>query len=114
MNLLKFKIQPGQEVMKTLEEEFAKKNLKSGALVSIIGAVDSCGISNMANHDAKEDLLQEYQKPMELSGTGEIREGKPHIHCTLSQQNGETFHGHLHYAKVETWYVAVYVLEIKS
>ena len=110
MKLLKFKIQQGQEVMKVLEDEFHKNNLQDGAIVSVIGAVDECCISNMPKSDAKQDILKEYRQPFELSGTGEIRDGKPHVHCTLSKEGDETIHGHLHWAKVEAWYVSVFVL----
>jgi hypothetical protein len=110
MQLLKFKIQQGQEVMTVLKEEFQKRNLKDGAIVSVIGAVDECCISNMPKKDAKKDILNEYKQPFELSGTGEIRDGEPHIHCTLSKEGDEVLHGHLHWAKVEAWYVSVFVL----
>ena len=110
MNYHKFTVEKGQEVMKTLTEKFAQKGIKEGAMVSIIGAVDECCVSNMPKEDATKDPLNEYKEPFELSGTGEIKEGKPHIHCVLSRENEETLHGHLHWAKVETWYVAVYVI----
>ncbi|MFC1768950.1 PCC domain-containing protein [Nanoarchaeota archaeon] len=110
MQLHKIKIEKGQEVMVVLEEEFKKLNLTEGAIVSIIGAVDECCISNMRELHAKEDVEKVYKQPFELSGCGEIRDGKPHIHCTLSKEGDQTIHGHLHWAKVESWYVAVYVL----
>lgn len=110
MQLLKFRIEPGQEVMAVLKEEFQKRNLQEGAIVSVIGAVDECCISNMPKEDAKKDILNQYKEPFELSGTGEIRDGGPHIHCTLSREGDFALHGHLHWAKVEAWYVTVFVL----
>ncbi len=110
MKYYKFKVEKGQEVMKTLEESFKKHNLKEGAIVSVIGAVDECCISNMPKEDAMKDILTEYKEPFELSGTGEIKEGKPHIHCTLSRKDDVALHGHLHWAKIKNWYVAAYVL----
>ncbi len=109
MQFLKFKILPGQEVMTVLKEEFQKRGLREGAIASVIGAVDECCISNMPKADAKQDILAEYREPMELSGTGEIRDGEPHIHCVLSKEGDSTVHGHLHWAKVTSWYVAVYL-----
>lgn len=110
MNLLTFKIEPGQEIMTVLREEFKKHNLQQGAIVSVIGGVDSCAISNMPKGNAKKDILTEYIQPLELSGTGEIKDGEPHIHCTLSMEGDKAIHGHLHWAKVEAWYVSVYVI----
>ena len=105
-----FKFGKGQELVKSLEEEFQKHKLVDGAIVSIIGAVDKCCISNMPKNDAAKDILNEYAEPCELSGTGEIRDGKPHIHCVLSREGGNAIAGHLHWAKINTLYVAVYVL----
>lgn len=110
MQLLKFTIHAGQEVMATLAEEFKQKNVKDGAIVSVIGAVDECCISNMPKADAKKDILTEYKQPFELSGTGEVKDGTPHIHCTLSKEGDVVLHGHLHWAKVQAWYVSVFVV----
>lgn len=96
--------------MKVLEEELKKENIQEGAIVSVIGAVDECSISNMPKSDATKGIVTEYKEPFELSGNGDIREGKPHIHCILSNENGKAIAGHLHWAKVETWYVAIYVI----
>lgn len=64
----------------------------------------------MPKEDAKKDILHEYKQPFELSGVGEIRDSKPHIHCTLSKEGDKALHGHLHWAKVKSWYVAIYIV----
>lgn len=110
MELLTFRIEPGQELMEVLASEFEAKGLTRGAIVSVIGATEDCCISNMPEGDAKRDVLTEYKIPLELSGNGEIRDGKPHIHCTLSGEGNAAIHGHLHFAKVQAWYISVYVL----
>lgn len=106
------KVEVGREVMATLQEEFRRRNISRGAIVSLIGAVDSCCISNMPKDDAKRDILTEYNEPFELSGTGEIRDGKAHIHCVLGREGDQTLSGHLHWAKVNTWYVSAYVMRM--
>lgn len=110
MKLLKFKIEPGQEVMETLEAELKLQHIQVGAIVSVLGGIDECCISNMSQHDPKQDILTEYNVPMELSGTGEVIDGKPHLHCTLSREGDMALHGHLRWAKVRTWFVLVFVL----
>lgn len=110
MSLLKFRIEPGEEIMAVLTREFQARKLTHGAIVSVIGATEDCCISNMPEGDPKEDILREYKKPLELSGNGEIREGKPHIHCTLSGEGDAAIHGHLHWAKVQAWYISVFVV----
>lgn len=108
MKFIKIKVDPGKEVMNVLEKQINENKWKKGT-VNIIGAVDECCISNMSKNDAKKDITHEYKQPMEISGIGEIREGKPHIHMTLSMEGDKTVHGHLHWAKVMNWYVAVYL-----
>lgn len=110
IQLLTIKIESGQEVMATLEQKFTELNINEGAIVSLIGAVDECCISNMPKDNPREDILNEYKEPFEMSGTGEIRDGKPHIHCVMSRVGEITLAGHLHWAKVQTWYVKVFIL----
>lgn len=108
MKFLKIEVEPGEELMSVLEKQIKENKWEKGAM-SIIGAVDECCISNMPKDDAKKDIKKEYKQPMEISGVGEIREGKPHIHMTLSMEGDKTIHGHLHWAKVVNWYVAIYL-----
>jgi len=101
-------VQPGQEVLATVTEQAKAQGVANAALVSLIGAVDSACISNMPKGDARNDVLTEYTQPMEMSGTGEIKDGKPHIHCVLGTDGDVTLSGHLHWAKVEHHFVNVY------
>jgi uncharacterized protein len=106
------RIEPGQEVMSTLENRLKDIGITSGAIVSVIGAIDACCISNMPKTDAKQDILTEYAEPFELSGTGEILDGKAHIHCVLGREGNIALPGHLHWAKVNNWYVNIYVMSL--
>lgn len=109
MPLLTLKLEPGQEIMATLKEEFTKRELASGAIVSAIGAVSECTLSNMDKSAPEKDIVKTYKAHLEFSGTGEIRDGEPHIHATISDETEIAIHGHLHAAIVEP-YMAVYVL----
>lgn len=111
--LQEIRVETGLEVMEALERELKARGVSRGAIVSLIGAVDSCCISNMPKLNAKEDILTEYNEPFELSGSGEIRDGKVHIHCVLGREGNTTLSGHLHWAKVDTWYVSAYFIEMK-
>jgi len=110
MQLLKFTINKGEEMIDVLTKKFAEQNLKKGAIVSVVGAVDYCRISTMAKDDPMKDFFTEYNESLEIHGVGEIRDGKPHIHLSLGRENGLTVSGHLHFAKVESWYVTVFVV----
>jgi uncharacterized protein len=105
-------VEPGNEVMRTLERLAAEQGLRDAAIVSLIGAVDACAISNMPAADARTDTITEYRQPCELSGTGEITDGTVHIHVVLGREGDVALSGHLHWAKVETYFVHAYVLPV--
>jgi len=90
-------VQPGEEVMATLERKLSEQGITNGAIVSLIGAVEGCCISTMAADDYAKDILTEYAEPFELTGTGEIKDGKVHVHVVLGREGDEAKAGHLHW-----------------
>ena len=105
-------VQPGQEVIATLTAELDRLGVRSGAVVSLIGAVGACSISTMAADDYTKDVVTEYAAPMELSGTGEVKDGAVHLHVVLGLAGDETRSGHLHAATVDHFFVNAYVLPL--
>lgn len=110
MSMIKIRIEKGSEVIETLNEEFAKRGIRDGAICSVIGAVDKACISNMPKEDASKDILTEYSEPFEMNGCGEVREGKAHIHCNFGREGDAVVSGHLHWAQVDYWYVTAFVI----
>jgi predicted DNA-binding protein with PD1-like motif len=107
-------VRPGEEVIETLTRRADEEGITNGAVVSLIGVVDGCAISNMPAGDATSDVISEYHQPFELSGTGEITDGKVHLHVTLGREGDVALAGHLHRAKVETFFVRAYVLPLST
>ncbi|WP_431729090.1 PPC domain-containing DNA-binding protein [Verrucosispora sp. TAA-831] len=105
-------VKPGEEVIDTLARRAAEEGIANGAIVSLIGAVDACAISNMPTDDASTDIVNEYRQPFELSGTGEIRDGKIHVHVVLGREGDLALAGHLHWARVENFFVHAYTLPL--
>jgi predicted DNA-binding protein with PD1-like motif len=97
----------GQEVLATVQARVAELGITAGA-ITLIGAVQTATVSVMAKTDALTDHLREYDQPLELSGTGEITDGRVHLHVTLYGED-VTVGGHLHRAVVETFFVNAYV-----
>lgn len=110
--MIKIKIKPGEEVIQTLTNFLQEKNILEASIVSIIGAVDAVCISTMPKDDAKKDILTEYHEPLEMSGTGEVIEGKPHIHAVLGRGGNQAVFGHMHWANIQNWFVHVYVIPL--
>ncbi len=107
-------VKPGQEVVQTIAQECAAKGVSNAAVASLIGAVDHCTLSNMPAGDAYDDILTEYAQPLELSGTGEIKDGAPHLHCVISGEGNAAIGGHLHRATVSSWFVNAYIMPIEA
>ena len=111
--MLRIHVQSGEEVIETITKQLKKNHITEGS-ITFIGAVDSCCISTMPKKNAKEDILIEYHEPLEVSGTGEVTEGKPHLHAVLGREGNQAIFGHLHWAKIKEWFVNVYVTSLKD
>jgi uncharacterized protein len=110
--MLLISVQPGQEVIETVTRELQSRGVTDGAIVSLIGAVDSACISNMPKGDPGADLLTEYEHPMEMSGSGEITDGRPHLHVVLGIEGDSALAGHLQWAYVRAHFVNLYVVPL--
>lgn len=100
-----------QEVVRTVQAEVDKLGVRSG-VITVIGAVNEAEVSVMAKDDESIDHLRRYAQPMELSGTGEVIDGKVHLHVTLAGED-VTAAGHLHRAVVGGFFVRAYVTTVE-
>jgi predicted DNA-binding protein with PD1-like motif len=98
------------ELMETLTAEVRRLGITDAAL-TLIGGVDSFVISNMPADDASADVITKYDQPGELTGTGEVSEGKVHVHAVCGVEGDIARAGHLHSAEVRTHFVRIYVHE---
>jgi predicted DNA-binding protein with PD1-like motif len=108
-----FSVAPGEEVMESLGRQLAASGIRDGAVVSLVGAVEGCAISNMLADDASKDIVTEYDQPLELTGTGEVKDGNLHLHVTLGREGDVALAGHLHRAHVVTFFVNAYVIALR-
>jgi predicted DNA-binding protein with PD1-like motif len=101
------------ELMASLSQQAAEHGIDNGAIVSLIGAVDAFTVSTMPAADATKDILTNYAFPAEMSGTGEIVDGAIHVHAIMAVEGDRAISGHLHQAKVSTWFARAYVVPIQ-
>lgn len=101
-------VTPGAEVIGTITKAVAEAGIID-ASITLIGAVDEATISTMSRHDALTDNLTTYTEPLELTGTGEVVDGTPHVHVVLCREGDQTVGGHLHAATVRTFFVHAYL-----
>src|SRR5882724_1277992 len=96
--------------METVTKEAQRRGITNGAIVSLIGAVDSFTISTMPEHDATKDVITDYAMPAEMTGTGEIVNGTVHVHAVMAVEGDRGVAGHLHRAEIGAWFARAYVL----
>jgi predicted DNA-binding protein with PD1-like motif len=101
----------GEEVVATIARQVAERGIANAAL-TVIGAVKGCTVSVMPGDDERGDILTDYDEPFEITGTGEIVDGRVHIHIAAGGA-GRTVVGHLHRAVVSHWFVRAYVQAIE-
>ncbi len=97
------------ELLSAIEHAAREKGVASAAIVTLIGAVDSFTISTMPAGDATRDILTDYGQPAEMTASGEIVDGKPHIHAVMAVEGDRGIAGHLHRAQIGTWFARAYV-----
>jgi uncharacterized protein len=86
----------GGELLKTLKAVAAREDITNAAIVTLIGAADRFTVSTMPAGDATKDVLTDYDRPAEMTGTGQIRDGKPHVHVVMAVEGDWAVAGHLH------------------
>lgn len=96
------------ELLESITEQAAKHGI-TNAVVTLIGAVDNFTVSNMPAGDASGHIVTSYPLPAEMTATGEIVDGKIHIHAVMSIQGDRGVSGHLHQAQIDTWFARAYV-----
>jgi uncharacterized protein len=99
-----------EEVLESITRQ-AKEHGVTDAALTLIGAVQECTVSVMPKGDPLDDIVTDYNQPFELSGTGEVIDGKVHVHVTLGG-DGVVVAGHLHRATVRDWFVRAYIQPI--
>lgn len=98
------------ELMETVTKEAERLGVTNGAIVSLVGAVDSFRISTMREDDATKDIVTDYNMPAEMTGTGEIVDGTVHIHAVMAVEGDKAVSGHLHRAEIGTFFGRVYII----
>ena len=100
------------ELLSAIEEAARERGIANGAIVTLIGAVDSFTVSTMPAGDATKDITTDYGQPAEMTATGEIVDGKPHIHAVMAIEGDRGVAGHLHRAQIGTWFARAYVTPV--
>ena len=101
-----------EEVLATVQAGVDRLGI-TNAGITLIGAVQTATVSIMHKDDPLVDRLRHYDQPLELSGTGEVADGKVHLHVTLYGED-VTVGGHLHDATVQDFFVRAYISPVSG
>jgi uncharacterized protein len=74
------------ELIESLTEQAAEHGITDAAIVTLIGAADSFTVSTPPAGDPTAHTITSYPLPAEMTATGEIINGKPHIHAVMAIQ----------------------------
>jgi predicted DNA-binding protein with PD1-like motif len=72
------------ELMESITKQAAERGITYAAIVALIGAIDSFTVSTNPAGDATAHTYSSYALPAEMTATGEIVDGKPHIHAVMA------------------------------
>jgi uncharacterized protein len=98
------------ELMDSITRQAAERGITYAAIVALIGAVDRFTVSTPPASDPTAHTYSSYPLPAEMTATGEIVDGKPHIHAVMAVQGDRTIGGHLHRAELDTSFARAYVI----
>src|SRR5690349_17310187 len=112
--MIRLEVKSGEEVIESLTKQLVELKIEKAAIVSVIGALDSFCLSTMPKDDGKKVLMNDFGEPVELTGTGEITDGQPHLHVTVGREDASALTGHLEWGKVKDWFVHVYIIPLES
>ena len=98
------------ELIESITQQAAEHGITYAAIVALIGAVDSFTVSTNPAGDPTAHTYSSYPLPAEMTATGEIVDGKPHIHAVMAVQGDRTIGGHLHEAVLGASFARAYVI----
>jgi uncharacterized protein len=98
------------ELIESITKQAAERGITCAAIVALIGAIDSFTVSTNPAGDATAHTITSYPLPAEMTATGEIVDGKPHIHAVMAVQGDRAISGHLHQAHISTSFARAYVI----
>jgi uncharacterized protein len=98
------------ELIESITQQAAERGITDAAIVTLIGAADSFTVSTTPASDPTSHTLTSYPLPAEMTATGEIIEGKPHIHAVMAVQGDRAIAGHLIQAHFGTSFAHAYVM----
>ena len=99
--ILFISVDAGEDVIEVVKRVITERNIKDATLLSCFGTFDYCKMHWITTTDFPPvEHFQDFSGPFEtLSLCGNIVNGEPHFHVTISDAKG-AYGGHLHVGRV--------------
>jgi len=91
MQVLTFRLKPGQDLFNEIETVVAEKNIEAGCVLSAVGSLTHAKL-----RFANREQYSEFDGHFEIvSMTGTVSVHGSHLHMSISDEEGKTIGGHL-------------------
>jgi len=91
MQVLTFRLKPGQDLFNEIETVVAEKNIEAGCVLSAVGSLTHAKL-----RFANREQYSEFDGHFEIvSMTGTVSVHGSHLHTSISDEEGKTIGGHL-------------------
>ncbi|MGY0373123.1 PPC domain-containing DNA-binding protein [Clostridium sp. JNZ J1-5] len=91
MKLHAFRLYPGEDLKKKIEDYSREKEIKAAAIITCVGSLTSAHLRL-----ADENIKKKYEEKFEIvSLVGTISEDGCHLHISIADSNGKVIGGHL-------------------
>ncbi len=91
MNVLTFRLQPGQDLLTEIERAVRENRIRAGCILSAVGS-----LTHAALRLANREHPTRFDGPFEIvSATGTVSIHGCHLHLAVSDGEGRTLGGHL-------------------
>ncbi len=102
MNMLAFRLRPGQDLKTGIEEIMKENNIQSGFIATCVGSLHKVTM-RMAGAQPDEQDIRTLNKHFEIvSLVGTVSMSGTHLHISLSDEDGKVTGGHLKEGSIVT------------
>jgi uncharacterized protein len=86
-----FRLKPGQDLLKEIDQFVNEKNIVAGCVLCSVGSLTAATL-RLANHDHNTEYTGFFEI---VSLTGTVSTNGSHLHLSISDGEGKTIGGHL-------------------
>ena len=95
MKTIIFRLRPGQDLKKSIEDIVKKHDIKAGFIISCVGGIDQAVVRMAGAQPNKQDVRTFTDNYEIVSLVGTVSVNGVHLHTSFSAKDGTVLGGHL-------------------